>query len=353
MEKHFDAMFSRQPDKIKDGDYYFRVPWIEAEQKSFGLWTLSDKGIAGSEKHSREHFMPNWEKRTFEGEFNESEDYVWLKDVKGKDRNPVLFKLLSDIAGSGTPIVDIASSESMGMLPYLLKLNPSISCMASDVDFYAMERLRNRINENFPEYSISISSFDNTDMPFADNSVPVITGFCPITSCSIGKSWVPSDETDPNIKTFDDFENAIFRKAISEVYRVLKPGGLFVFADGYALEWEYDMDEINAFFEKKELLYGMFSRDLVLEKLAEVNILKNQLFQLKDELLRAGFEIVFESRISEKLPSAQAIESLMSINREPVNISESRPDEDIISCYSPSYTFVLRKPDTGIGDEKI
>lgn len=347
MKKDFAELFERTPDRVENGDYYYRVPWMEEEQKRYGTWTHSAEDIAYWEQYSRQHFMSNWKKRTFDGEFSEAEDYTWLKNVKGKGRNPELFRIFSHIAASGTPIVDIASSEDMGMIPYILKLNPNVPCLVTDIDSCAMQRLRARISENLPEYDISIASFDNLDMPFSDDSVPYITGFGSITSCFMNKNWVQEEETDPNIRTFEDFMDAVERKAISEVYRVLKPSGLFVIADGCDLEWDYDLQEVNAFFENHDLLYGLYSRDMVLEKIEHIEIRKNSSAPWNEKLLSAGFEVVFANRTCEKL-SPSIVAACLSVTGDPVEIAEPHRDEDIIRIYAPCYTYVLRKPETGL-----
>lgn len=343
MEQIFTTMFSRKPDEIIHGDYFYRVPWIETEQKRFGTWTQSEENLAYLEERSKTNFRKKWENRTFDGDFIEGEDYSWLKDVKGKGRNPELYKIFTDIAASGIPIVDIASSESMGLIPYILKLNRNTPCLATDIDSYAMKRLRNRTNENLSDYRISIASFDNLDMPFADDAVPCITGFCSITSCSVNKNWVQDEETDTNIKTFQDFTESLQRKAISEVYRVLKPGGIFVIADGDDVEWEYDIHQINRFFENHNLLYGVFSRDMLLKRISEVEEGKKNSVPWDEKLKNTHFEILFSNRILEKLP-INAAADIISNTGEPTAIYKTDIDEYIISINAVHYMYVLRKP---------
>ena len=343
MEQIFTTMFSRKPDEIINGDYFYRVPWIETEQKRFGTWTQSDEDLVYLEERSRTNFRQKWENRTFDGDFIEGVDYGWLKDVKGKGRNPDLYKIFTAISASGIPMVAIASRESVGLIPYILKLNRDTPCLATDIDSYAMRRLRNRTNENLSDYRISIASFDNLDMPFSDNAVPCITGFGAITSCSVNKNWVQDEETDTNIKTFQDFTESLQRKAISEVYRVLKPGGIFVLADGGDIEWEYDIHQVNGFFESHNLLYGVFSRDMIIRRIAEEEEKKKNSAPWDEKLKNTNFEVIFSDRISEKLP-VNAAADIISNTGEPTTVYKTDVDEDIISINAVHYVYVLRKP---------
>ena len=64
--------------------------------------------------------------------------------------------------------------------------------------------------KNPPEH-IEYAAFDVCDIPFKDNSIDVVSGYSAIINIEGGSK----------------------RKALSEIYRILKPGGLFVFVDQF------------------------------------------------------------------------------------------------------------------------
>ncbi len=326
MKKFFDTMFSRTPDEILDGVYTFRIPWLEEEQKRFGAWTDSEEDLAGREAYSREHFLSDLEKRMSRPETTESE----------------LSEILFGIAASGKPVVDIASSERMGLLPCLLKYNPHLPCLATDADVHAMRRLRRRLRENLPGNNVGVARLDALDLPFSDDSVPCVTGYLPLTGVTTFRNWIPAEECDPDVRSFRDFTEKLERTVVREVYRVLKPGGIFVLEDGGKFEWDYDLRRVCGFFETKERLYGLYSREEVLKRLAEIEEEWHRYGMLEDKLLSAGFERIYGRRIAEKLPVSVIADALGK--GEPVDPASVEEDEGGIDLYAPLYVYVLQKP---------
>jgi hypothetical protein len=43
-------------------------------------------------------------------------------------------EIINEIASEGKPFMDIASSESMGFAPYLIKMNPEMPCLVTDIN---------------------------------------------------------------------------------------------------------------------------------------------------------------------------------------------------------------------------
>lgn len=339
MNKHFISMFSRKPDIIASGDYFYTVPWIEAEKKRYGTWTYSEKELEIREKYSKRQFLNNWKKRTFEGAYSKENDYIWLENLKEDNRDSRLFSYFHNIAFSGTPIVDIASSENMGLVPYLLKLNPDLPCLVTDIDSYAMHRLRDRINEFLPENDISIASFDILDIPMADNTVPCITGFNPISSCMDDHNWVAEEESNPNIKTFRDFLAVGEQKALNEIYRVLQPDGIFVLIDTDELELKYDQNTLNKFLKTNNFLYGLHTES-ILKRLAQIENERKNSTSLKEKIRAAGFKIIYWKQSAIELPPSYVAEY---INGEPVDFVMNERDKEIMKLYAPTYVYVLKK----------
>ncbi len=326
MKKFFDTMFSRTPDEIPDGVYTFRIPWVEMEQKQFGAWTDFAEDLTKREAYSREHFPSELEKRMSLPETTE----------------PEFSEILSGIAASGEAVVDIASSECMGLLPCLLKYNPHLPCLATDADVHAMRRLRRRLREALPGDNVGVACLDALDLPFPDDSVPCVTGYLPLTGVTTFRNWVSAEECDPDVRSFADFTEKLERTVVREVYRVLKSGGIFVLEDGGKFEWDYDLRRVCGFFETKERLYGLYSREEVLGRLAEIEEEQRRFGTLEDKLLSAGFEVVYGRRIAEKLPIPVIADALGK--GEPVDPDSVEEDEGGIDLYAPLYVYVLRKP---------
>lgn len=344
MEKIFADMFARQPDEIVKGDYFYRVPWKEQERQKYGYRDLNESELEDFEKKSKTEFMHHWDKRTFQGDFDKANDFGWLECIKGQNKDPQVEEIIHNIAREGIPFMDIASSEAMGLASYILKVNPKTPCLVTDIDAHAMKHLRSRVDENLPESecNISIASFDNLDIPLGDASIDCVTSYAAIGNAATNKSWSKEDETDPSIATFDDFIGAHKRKLLSEVYRILKPGGLFITAEG-EWEWEYDLQEIDGYFSEHEKLYGLYTHDEVRKRLVQIELEKEKCGLCDEIFTSAGFEVEYEKRYSKKYSLDNVVLSV-SLTGDPVSVKECDRTEDIINIYDQSILYILRKP---------
>ena len=342
MDKIFEEMFSKQPDEIINGDYFYRVPWIELEQQKYGGWIYSESDLENYEKRSKAKFKNVWEERTFQGEFDKTNDDLWLKSIKGKNKNAKIEEIFYNIARESTPFMDIASSEGMGLASYILKLNPKTPCLVTDIGEHNIKRLRSRIGENLPEYDISLASFDNLEMPIKDASINCVTSIGAIMHSYMNRSWSKDDETDPKIETFEDFQDAKQRKSINEVYRVLKPGGLFITVED-EWDWEYDLKKIDDYFAEHEKLYGLYTHDRVRERIAEFEVQKERQALRDTTFTSEGFTVECEKRYNKKLPLNIVAQSL-SFAGDPVRVKECDRTEDIINIYTQVILYILRKP---------
>ncbi len=348
MNDTFMKIFTRRPDKITSGDYFYRIPWIESEQKKYGLWTSTEEELKEYEEYNRKNFLKNWNQRTLSGKFDKSRDDLWLREVKQNPDKSKIYKIFSAIAESDTPVLDLCTSDNMGLLPYLLKLNPRLTCLAQDVDVNVLHRLRRRIDENFPDSNISFTSFDNLDMPLSDNSVPCITGSGFVTNCSMNRNFKfnPDCTLEENEENFRQFGENLQRQAIAEVYRILKPCGLLILDDNCGDVWSYDMGQINTFFEGGELLYGLYSRETVVAKLSEYEKEQSKTVPLEEKLLSAGFEKVLIEYDKWKVPTSEAARGF-SETGDPVELPDPIPGENLIKFYGKTGLFILRKPNDG------
>ena len=195
MNEIFAGLFSKQPKEIIENYYYYGADseGDQFDENDEDLWL--NQGI----------FKSNWEgKRQGRGE-----NFKLCDDICGK------------IANDGKPFMEIACGPGMGLSPIILTKNPKIPCLATDACSKLIKAWRCYINQNMTEYNISLASFNALDIPIKDNSLDYVTSFVGIGSTRNGESGLI--------------------KAISEIYRILKPNGYFI-----ALENEWtDLEKLN------------------------------------------------------------------------------------------------------------
>jgi Methylase involved in ubiquinone/menaquinone biosynthesis len=261
VDKLFEQMFSVKPDEIILGDYFYHIPWFD------GLTA----GLARKRRFLPENFKELWADRTFQNEFYRFIDSAWLEKI----------------ALENNPFMDIASSESMGLAAFILKMNPKIPCLVTDIDSYAMRNLRQCVNEGLPEYSISIASFDNLDIPIKDNSLDYITSIDGMSSC---KKPAGGAKT----YSFPYQASAGSEYVINEVYRVLKRGGRFVTCEQNT-ECDYDLQKIYCDFNEYGRLFGIYTYD-------EIQSMCRLLIEepWRDKFISAGFQVEAEKKRYEK-----------------------------------------------------
>ena len=296
MDKIFAEIFSRQPDEIINGDYFYYNSWYD------DLAAISAKGIGKSlEKLRKERenqwrectFIANWWCRTFQRKFDQYTD-PWLVSLYETSK---LNEIFDKIAADGKPVMDISSYNSGGFIPFILTRNPQIPCMATDIDWHLIKNMR-LINSELTECeinltpyninNINLASFDNFDMPIKDNSLDYITSTFGI-SCS--GSDIGNDKRSIYSRMISGKEIPI-----NEVYRVLKPGGYFVTIESNE-EWTFDMSKIYEECKLRGKILGEFTYDETADLQEK---LKSPTWSNK--FVEAGFEIELEEKYPEKEP---------------------------------------------------
>lgn len=285
-----------------------------------------------------------WTLKTLQGEFDPYCDCPWLENIKGENKDAKFVEIINKIAVENKPFMDIASSYTMGLASYIVKMNPKIPCLVTDIDQQEIKYLRRYVSELLPEYNISLASFDNFDIPIKDQSLDYITGICGIGS-SCGK---PENESmKNNSPVFPDNE-----KVIHEVYRILKPGGYFI-TEERNMEFEYDLRKIYDDYNEHGKLFGIYTYDeiqAVCELLIE--------YPWRDNFISAGFEIEVEKKYYERYSINGIKEFLYNFTsrhgiREWTNeeiVLNSTPNdknkaEDIgMDFYNVETFYILRKP---------
>ena len=136
--------------------------------------------------------------------------YRWREDVErgGWKRNE---ETAERITAHGGLNLEICAGPGAGFTLATLMKKYDANIMISDLCPTVVQSMKN------PPPNIEYAVFDVCDMPFADNSLDVISGSAAII----------------NIEGDRD-------KALKEIYRVLKPGGLFVFDYVFVTEEFYN-----------------------------------------------------------------------------------------------------------------
>lgn len=200
MNNDLEDLFDRQPQEIVDGDYYFHTDneGDQFDETDVKFWL--EEGI----------FKEKWRQASQ----NDNELFsVFSEDV---------CKIFSC---KQSAFLEIACGPGMGLTPMILSKNPQIPCLVSDACSLLVKSWRKFIRDNLTEYDINLSSFSVMDMPLKDESFDIITSFIGISSTRLGE------------------QGKI--KALSEVYRVLKPDGYFIAIEN---EWT-DFNAIKKVFD--------------------------------------------------------------------------------------------------------
>lgn len=336
MNRNFMEMFARQPDEIVQGDYFFRVAWYERDFAGHGSEEFF-KRSEETEKESKENFLINWNRRTLDGEYNRKNTWMdwWRKCLKGQNKNAVVEEILQKIIEENIPFMDIASGEPMGLASYIMKQNPAIPCLVTDIQPGLIRRLRSCIEEYLPEYNISLASFDELDIPLKDNSIEYVTTICGIESSTSTRSFNSKD------MSLGEYKSSCYKKLLEEVYRVLKPKGYFIAVEG-EIVWDSDLQRINNYFKTHDKLFGLYTHDYVSSILRDFAEYKEKCSLSRRIFEEAGFFMEVKEHFGEKL-SFDEVAQWLDFNGEKVHIETLTAEDDIIHLEMRCVLYILRK----------
>lgn len=295
MDKLFEKMFSVQPDEMTDGVYFYKNKWwTDIEEKTIpGFLNLSIEEIRKQREQNwlgqgeyLSAFAFHWESRTSQGEFDPLSDAPWLEHFKGSEKIDEFEEIINKIALDNKPFLDIASCEGMGFVPFIVKKNPKIPCLATDIDGHLIKCLNIYAKKELADYNINFASFDNSSIPIKDGSLDYITSNQGITSSA------PKPAAGSANNAFQ--YSADKEKVIDEVFRILKPGGYFITTE-LSREYDFDLQKLRNDLNEYGKLFGIYTYDEIQAVLA---LLKEDLW--RDKFTAAGFRVETEKNLPRK-----------------------------------------------------
>ena len=156
------------------------------------------------------YFVPQ-EERDYNKQW--SKDLIengWVKNNwsgKKDNLNDIVKSIAKKIVGHGGLILELCTGPGGGLMPAVLYEKHDAELIISDLSPTVVREWKKVFDKEFFPPNVHYAALDNCDLPFEDNSIDVI---------SIG--GFKNTEGDKE-------------KAIKEIYRVLKPGGLYVSTD--------------------------------------------------------------------------------------------------------------------------
>lgn len=122
------------------------------------------------------------------------------------------------IAEHGGLVLEIGAGPGGGFVPYILEENPDAAIVVSDLSPTVVREWKKLLDREADSPSLGFAAFDFTDIPLKDCSFDVVSD-----RSGIGNAETVDGESRTQTQA----------RALKEVYRVLKPGGLYVTQFGF------------------------------------------------------------------------------------------------------------------------
>lgn len=181
-------------DMLEDRDLLFELTGVRAGQHGITLF-VPEQERPHNVAWANEVRRGNWVKRNWES---------------SREANPLMDAVGAQIAKCGGIILEIGAGPGGGYMPYVLKADPDATVIISDLSPTIVQEWKLFLDQAMDAPNLWYAAFDFCDMPFADNSIDIISDGGGIGNCEGEKA-----------------------KALKEAYCVLKPGGMLITSTGF------------------------------------------------------------------------------------------------------------------------
>ncbi len=157
------------------------------------------------------YFVPKQEKSYNKVWVEEVINGKWIeRNFKEQTVNNTYYEVAKKVADHGGLVLEIGVGPGGGFMPAILNNKFDAHIIISDLSPTVVLEWKRFFDNGINPPNISYAALDNCDLPFKDNSIDII---------SAGGG-------------FGNTEGDKF-KALKEIYRVLKPNGLYISGDGF------------------------------------------------------------------------------------------------------------------------
>lgn len=129
---------------------------------------------------------------------------------KPKQNRSEKLRVGQKIAERGGTILEIGSGPGGGYMPYILQADPAAQIIVSDLSHTVVQEWKHFLDKELDSPHLCFAALDFCHIPFGDCSVDIVCDHGAVINCIGDRST-----------------------ALKEIYRVLKPGGLYVSLNGF------------------------------------------------------------------------------------------------------------------------